>query len=175
MEETHDGLIKDYIKSIKEYVKENGGIFPHINVFAKNIAEDKKGCIVIPLPGNIFESEENKDEFIDSMIPQIAKKIKEDFLIYGVAWTYEAWIRKENADEKMPDNWKKLPITGEVLLLSMQFHNRKELYTFNIIRNGKQVNEEGELIDSVELEESDVQGSDFKGKLSTLYEKFVKD
>jgi hypothetical protein len=175
MEQLYEELVDSYMKSIKDYVKENGNIFPHVNVFAKNIESNKTGCIVIPLTNDILDSEEHKEEFIKNMVPQIAKKIKEQFVIHGVAWTSEVWIRKTDVDKKLPDNWKSLPITGEMLLISTQFNNKKELTTFNIIRNGKQVNEEGELVDSIELEESDIKGGEFGGRFSKLYEKFVMD
>jgi hypothetical protein len=57
----------------------------------------------------------------------------------------------------------------------MQFNDRKDLITFDIVRNGKQVNDDGDLIDKVELIETDLKGDSFSGRLSDLYEKFVID
>lgn len=182
MEETkdesvmYDDLKKAYIENIKEYVKENGNMFAHISVFAKHKTDDKNGIIHIPINGEFLESEESKDRFINEVVPQIAKKIREDFTTYGVAWVSEAWIRKADASEKETlSNWKKIPITGEVLLISMQFNDKKEVITFDILRDGKQVNDEGDLIDKVELVESDLKGDSFSGRFSGLYEKFVLD
>lgn len=183
MEETkdeslmYDDLKKAYIENIKEYVEENGNMFAHISVFAKHKKGDRNGIIHIPINGEFLESEESKDKFIDDIVPQIAKKIKEDFTTYGVAWVSEAWIRQTDASKEktIPQNWKELPITGEVLLISMQFNNRKELITFNIVRNGKQVNDDGDLVDRIELIESDLKSDSFSGRLSSLYEKFVLD
>lgn len=174
-EERYLDLKTGYIKNITRFLKEQGDIFPHITVFGLHKEDQDKNAIIhIPIDDEFMKSEERKDVFIDQIIPQIAKQIKEQFIPEGVAWTSEAWIRESPVDKEVPNNWKELPIKKEVLFINMEFENKKEMIVYEIKRMGKQVNEDGDIVDHVELIEQDFSaGQSAGGRLTGLYEKFM--
>lgn len=169
-------LKEAYINKIKSYIKEEGGIFPHITLFATPIDNpEEKSIIHIPIPDEFLKSEENKDMFIQGIFPQIAKKVQERFVTAGIAWASEAWVRSVSKDEEVPENWQDLPIEKEVLFINIDFGNGEESLMFEIKRQGKQVNEDGKLVDHVELIQQDVLSSgngQISGRLSSLLSKF---
>lgn len=168
-------LKEAYINNIKGYIKDEGGIFPHLTLFATPIDNpEEKSVIHIPIPDQFLKSEENKDRFIQDIFPQIAKKIQERFVTAGIAWASEAWVRTVSKDEEVPENWQDLPIEKEVLFINIDFGNGEESLMFEIKRQGKQVNENGQLVDHVELiQESSLSGnSQTSGRLSGLLSKF---
>ena len=174
-DERYNDIKEGYLKNIKRFLTEMGDIFPHITVFGLHKSDQDKSAIIhIPIDEKFMSSEERKDEFIDQVIPEVAKKIKEEFIPEGVAWTSEAWIRESPIDKGIPNDWKKLPIKKEVLFINMEFENRKEIIVYEINRNGKQVNEDGDIVDHVELIEKDLSGGEAAGgRLTGLYEKFI--
>lgn len=174
-EERYLDLKAGYINNITSFLKDQGDIFPHITVFGMHKEHtDKTAIIHIPIDDDFMSSEERKSLFIDEVLPQIAKKIKEQFVPEGVAWTSEAWVRESPVDKEIPNNWKELPIKREVLFINMEFENKKEMIVYEIKRMGKQVNDDGELVDHVELIEQDFSaGQSAGGRLTGLYEKFM--
>lgn len=175
-EEKYQELKEEYIGNIKQFMTDMGSIFPHISVFANHKDdEEKKDAIVhIQVPEEFMRSEQMKETFVQDVIPEIAKKIREKFIPYGVAWTSEAWVRTATKDEAVPNNWKDLPIDKEILMVSMEFVHKKEFIIFDIKRNGKQVNEDGDLVDHVDLLEQDFSGADgMSGRFTGLLEKFT--
>lgn len=171
-------LKEAYIERIKTYITQQGGIFPHLTVFARPIDNpEEKSIIHIPIPDKFLSSEEHKDLFVYEVVPQIAKKLQERFVTSGVAWASEAWVRELSKEEEVPENWKDLPIKREVLFINIDFGNGEESLVYEIKRQGKQVNEEGELVDQVELVEEDtLKGSgQSSGRLSGLLSKFKAD
>lgn len=168
---------ESYVSNIKRFITETGNIFPHITVFGKHKEDDLEEAIIhIPVPDEFLKSEQSKDEFIDEVVPKIAEKIKEKFIPEGVAWTSEAWIRQIGKEEKLPENWKELPIKKEVVFITMEFATRKDFMVYEIKRLGKQVNQEGELVDQVDLIEEDFSSAEqATGRLSNLYSKFISN
>lgn len=175
-EEKYEEIKKDYVSNIRRYMTEMGGIFPHITVFGKHKepSEGKDAIVHIQVPGDFMKSEEMKETFMEDVLPKISLKIREMMEPYGVAWTSEAWLRSMEKDDKLPDNWKDLPIKKEILLVSMEFTHKKEAFVYEIKRLGKQVNEDGELVDHVDLiEEQMMSGAEqMSGRFTGLLEKF---
>lgn len=172
--------LKDrYIQNIQRFITETGNLFPHITVFAdhKDESEEEKSAIVhIPIPDEILMSEETKEDFVTEVIPEIAKTIRKKFKPYGVSFASEAWVRSFNKEDgEIPENWKEQPIEKEVLMVTMEFADRQETIVYEIKRNGKQVTEEGDLVDHVELIEQDFSGaSSVGGRFGNLFDKFIK-
>ena len=181
-EEKYIELKDTYLKNIKRYMTEEGGLFSHISVFAEKLEcnEDddeasKNAIIHIPLPDKIANSDEGKEYFITKMLPEIANSLKESFVATGVAWASEAWLRSSHIDDKQPENWKDMPIKKEVLMVSMESAFGNETNVYEIVRSGMKVTEEG-LSDTIELikdEELSGENLNFEGRFTGLYKKFI--
>jgi len=181
-EEKYIELKDTYLKNIKRYMTEEGGLFSHISVFAEKLEcnEDddeasKNAIIHIPLPDKIANSDEGKEYFVTKMLPEIASSLKESFITTGVAWASEAWLRSSHIDDKQPENWKDMPIKKEVLMVSIESEFGNETSVYEIVRNGMKVTEEG-LSDTIELikdEELSGENLNFEGRFTGLYKKFI--
>jgi len=181
-EEKYIELKDTYLKNIKRYMTEEGGLFSHISVFAEKLEcnEDddeasKNAIIHIPLPDKIANSDEGKEYFVTKMLPEIASSLKESFITTGVAWASEAWLRSSHIDDKQPENWKDMPIKKEVLMVSMESEFGNETSVYEIVRSGMKVTEEG-LSDTIELikdEELSGENLNFEGRFTGLYKKFI--
>jgi len=181
-EEKYIELKDTYLKNIKRYMTEEGGLFSHISVFAEKLEcnEDddeasKNAIIHIPLPDKIANSDEGKEYFVTKMLPEIASSLKESFVTTGVAWASEAWLRSSHIDDKQPENWKDMPIKKEVLMISMESAFGNETSVYEIVRSGMKVTEEG-LSDTIELikdEELSGENLNFEGRFTGLYKKFI--
>jgi hypothetical protein len=80
--------------------------------------------------------------------------------------------------EKVMNDWKSIPIKAEILIVSIDSEDYKETLIKEIVRKGKQVNEDGHLVDQIELK--DMPGYDdtpmhaATGRFTDLYKKFTK-
>ena len=174
-------LKQDYIDHIKKYVGEEGGIFPHISVFAESknskVEEEKPAIIHIPIPDDIMSDDYGKEVFVTKIVPKIFSKIKETFVPYAVAWASEAWMRtvEKGSDFDIDkDDYKQLPIKKEILIITIETEDLQNAYIYDINREGKQINSDGELVDKVSLQlNEDIQNPDnLDGRFSGLLKKF---
>jgi len=169
---------QNYIEHIKKYMTEAGGIFSMITVFAESLdkkEEDIPAIIHIPIPKEFLENDESKDEFIDELLPNIIREVKKKFKPLGIAWTAEAWMRKAAKDFDSK-NYEKLP-KQEVLFVCVETQNKSEALIYEIKRVGKQVNSEGDLTDTIELEiiEDIKQPEQIQGRFAGLYKKLISN
>ena len=179
-EEKYIDLKEGYLKNVKNYMQEEGGLFSHISLFAelkeKDGDDQKESIIHIPIPEKIANSDEGKEYFITKMIPEIASAVKEEFKITAVVWASEAWVRSSKIDDKDAfENWKDLPIKKEVLMVSLESEFGNETNVYEIVRNGMKVTEDG-LSDSIELikdEQLSGENLKFEGRFTGLYKKFI--
>ena len=175
-EEKYQELKEEYVGNIKRVMTELGFIRPHLTVFGKHVDEEKKdkdALVHIEVRDEFMRSENMKESFVQEIIPEIAGKIKKLVSPYGVAWTSEAWVRTAGKEEGVPDNWKTIPIDGEILMVNMDFENKSEMLVYDIKRNGKQVTEDGDIVDHVELIEKDMkEASGWGGRFTGLLKKF---
>jgi hypothetical protein len=174
-EEKYEEIKREYVGNIKRVMNDLGNIVPHITVFGSHKSEEetKDALIHIEVRNEFMRSETMKETFVEEVLPEIANKVKEMFIPYGLAWTSEAWVRSASKEQPVPDDWKELPIDKEVLMISMEFMHKKEMIIYEIKRTGKQVNEEGDLVDHVDLIEQDYSGAvDVGGRFTNLYKKF---
>lgn len=174
-QEQFEELKTDYIENLEKYISETGELFPHISIFANKKEDSKLSIIHVPIPDEMM-SERGKDMFIDDIMPSIYKKVKEDFIPYGVGWASEAWLREADKDTDIT-NWKEIPIKKEVLFISIESESSSSTTVYEIKRNGKQVTQEGDIVDIVELKEiSDLSNpGKTEGRFSGLYKKLNKD
>lgn len=173
----------EHLENILRMLKEEGGMVPHITVYAekriKKTEEDKKPAIIsIPVTDEHMESEDAKENFVNKLLIKIFKEIKKDFIPFGVMWVSEAWTRKAPLDfDSKKQNFKELPIDKEVLIMVLSTKNKEEVNIFEIKRDGMQVNNEGEMIDTIDLidRSEDFNPSDkLEGRFCELFKIFDK-
>jgi hypothetical protein len=178
--EKYFDLQEDYIQHIMDYVKESGNLFPHISIFAdiiepKDEEIDKPALIHIPIEDKFMEDGDTKDEFINDIIPDVFKSLKQRFIPVGVAWASEAWMRTadKNSDPEKKE-WKGLSPKKEIIIISIESEFGDNCFMYEIKRLGIQVNSDGELTDSIELEKlEDLSSPDsVGGRFSGLFKKF---
>lgn len=176
-EEKYQELKQEYVGNIKRVMTELGFIRPHLTVFGTHIDEEikeKDALVHIEVRDEFMRSENMKEGFVQEIIPKLASKINKLVSPYGVAWTSEAWVRTATKEQGVPGNWKELPIEKEVLMISMEFTHKKEMLIYEIKRNGKQVNEDGDLVDHIDLIEQDFSSAEgMTGRFTGLLEKFT--
>lgn len=171
-------LKDDYIQHLVEVISETGGLYPHITIFAdvihpKKGEEDKPAIIHIPIPNKFMKDDDMKEEFIEDVLPDIFRDVKKDFVPHGVAWSSEAWLRTIDKGGKMPDNYKNLPIKKEVIIVTMGTKENEDVILYEVKREGKQVNSDGDLVDNIKLEKlDDMKPDSVEGRFSGLFKKF---
>lgn len=182
-EKQYIDLKNTYLGNIQKYMKQEGGMFSHISIFAEplNVNEEeidpeRTAIIHIPIPEKMANSENGKEYFISKMIPEIADTIKQQFNTVGVVWASEAWLRVANkSEESKLDNWKDMPIKKEVLMIAIESKFGNEALVYEIVRKGMQVTEDG-LSDTIELiKDEQLSGNDLplQGRFAGLYQKFI--
>lgn len=142
-------LKKDYINFVKKYTVEEGGMFAHISVFGED--EDNIPSLVhIPVPDEYMRNDNEKDKFVEKILPKLSEILCKRFDIYGIAWSSEAWIRVASTKEEVED-YKSLPIKEEVLMISIESDFENEFNVYKIKRKGSQVTTSGDLVDNIQL------------------------
>jgi len=167
-----------YLNNIKSYIADAGGLFPHISVFAEHKDVTKKGCAIIhiPIPDELMKTDRKKDEFVEKIFPEIIKEINASFDVKGVAWASEAWMREAPKGTPLDvKNYKDLPIKKEVVIVTMETDHSNSTTIYEMKRSGKKVNEDGDLIDDINLVELEnvQQGDHYSGRFTGLYKKFT--
>lgn len=167
--EQFEDLKSDYVENLERFISDSGGLFPLITFFADSIDNNKPSIIHFPIPDEYVKDDETKDELVNEVIPKLAKEIKKDFNVIGVAWSSEAWMRTvDKTQEKIPEDYRVLP-KKEVVIIAIEDENGVENIIYDIEREGKKVTQEGDIIDSVKLLKSD----DFSGSYSVSQGRFV--
>lgn len=176
-DQSYQEIKKTYLDNITRMMTDTGGMPAHIAVFGVHKDEFLKvreAIIHIQIPGEVLKSDRGKDLFFDKVLPGIASKIREVITPHGVAWTSEAYMRTASKDEEIPENWKDLPIQKEVLIVNMEFEHINETLLYEIVRDGQQVTEDGDLVDHIVLREmEDMKSPEMvSGRFTGLYQKF---
>ena len=181
--EEFEELKVSYIKNIKRYMVEAGGLFSHLSIFGEH-KEPEEGLpataiIHVPIDPRFLKSDKTKDVFVDEVVPELAKVINERFIIKGVGWASEAWLRTADKDQSIK-NWKDLPIKKEVLIVTIETEFKNDMTIYDIKRDGKDVTLDGDIIDHIELiEQEDMKDlnntgatKEQSGRFTGLYKKF---
>lgn len=168
--------IKDeYLQNMKEMLLETGNIQPTVTIIADHLEENKPAIVHIPLPEKIANSDSGKQMFVDKMIPEIAVKVKERFKVHAVAWAAEAWMREAPNNKYNPevDDYKKIPIKKEILILTVETADSNDCFVYEIIRMS--VAPDGSIVEDIELREMPEMSQSYasmEGRFSGLFKKF---
>lgn len=174
------------LEEIENFKKENkdnmarliatmGNLPPICTIFTYK--DDQYNVVVSPVPEEALENEENKDKFLKIM-PQFFDSIEEKgHKIVCFSYSSEAWLRKADKKDGVPEDWKSMPKT-EVLITSYETANDACVEIHDIIKDGKIANEDGELIDCIRLEKNadmdNGEEGELGGRFSTIYRNYLK-
>lgn len=170
-------LKEEYVNHLKSHIVDSGGMFTHIALFGNKKENDEQSLVHIVVDPKFLTSDEDKDRFITNILPDIIKKVREQFTVDAVAWTSEAWLRKTDKDFK--GNWQEVPVEKEVLIIMYQEKETSDTMIYEIKRDGQVINAEGNLIDNVnlielkDLEDSINQKGHREGKLHDMMKLFI--
>ena len=134
----------EYIDHLKTMMMEEGFVPPIITVFARNIETEEKAVIHIPIPAEFMKDDSSKDEFVEKVFPNVAKKLKEDFNPVALVWSAEAWMTFMDQDEQD----KK-----EVIMISVETSKKQQSLIYEIKRNGVDFVVDKGLVERIELDE----------------------
>jgi len=173
-EEIFNEFVNAYIEDMKTDMIDSGGLVPAVSILGQDIEEDKPSVAFIPVPDEVINSEEYKVIFVNKVLPEVYKKIKEHSVPKVVIWASEAWMRFAGNDFDIDkEDWKQIPIKKEVLIITKATEINEDVIMFEIVRDGQKVNEDGKLIDAITLKElpdlKEMTG--FGGTFSGLYKK----
>jgi hypothetical protein len=138
------------VQMMQYLLSKQGGLDPMIVVLVKE-SNDEMNIVAVPVPGEFLHDDQTKDVLagaIPSLLAMLAKQGKEPVCF---SFSSEAWLRKtpEGVTE-VPDNWKDLPKT-ECMISTYESADESDMEVFEIIREGKMANENGNLIDAIVL------------------------
>jgi len=148
-------LKEAYIENTKKATVENGGMFSHIAIFGIKIDTNQSGTLYVPVDDEFVSSKKGKELFEKVVLPEIANRIKKDYIVSSAVWTSEAWLRTSNTEEfkSVRENWQELPIKMETLIMSFrESDDNADIILYEINRTGKKVTDDGKMIDTIELE-----------------------
>lgn len=170
------------VKNIKEVMIKQGGLNPVINLFTYNEQINEFGLVMLMIPEEVMRTEESKEVFAQ-MLPTVMEKVTEKGLTpLCFSWSSEAWIRKmpkdQMSEDEVPDNWRDLP-KEEALITYFESEYESDLSCMLINRTGKAIDEEGNIIDTIELTEDptiSMNGGDISvgGRFTNLFKQFKK-
>lgn len=165
---------KENKENITKLISQMGGFAPLCTIFTHK--NDNYGVIIVTLPEDVLDSYENKQKFLKAM-PDFFDSIVEDgHRIVCFSYSSEAWLRTADKNGGVPDNWQSLPKI-EALITSYETNDSVSLEIYNIIREGKIVDTEGDLIDCIRLEKNndmDSKEGNLQGGFSTIYRDYLK-
>jgi hypothetical protein len=171
-----DAFKLDVIHNVTKTLARSGGLNPEINVLAKHTVKKEFTVIIVPVPEGVLNSANSKDLFA-KMIPTLFDDIYErglEPLCYS--WSSEAWLRKGNKNEGIPDNWQDLPKI-EVLMTTFETKDSSIMDIYNIKREGKIANEDGNLIDCISLEKNldfEKPDGEIEGRFGNVFKTYMQ-
>lgn len=182
-------LKEKYLDFIKEMMQEEASLPPSLTVFCEvkeqeeftNPDEIPLGLVHIPIPGKFMKDDESKDELVDEVIPQIFDKVKEKFIPYAIAWASEVWItaiKKTDEIQDVDQAYQKALESPhinkqEAVYISIDSEEGNEIFVYNIHRDGKQINADGDLVDTIRLEKNDLTTGGDENKFANVGGRFA--
>ena len=138
------------VQLMQYLLSKHGGLDPMIVVLVKE-ENDEYSVVAVPVPGEFLKDDNSKDALatsIPALLTMFAKQGKEPICF---SFSSEAWLRKTSEGvTEVPDNWKDLPKT-ECMISTYESMDESDMEVFEIIREGKMANENGDLIDAIVL------------------------
>lgn len=189
LKELINKLKEDYVNFVKETIQETGELYPSFTIFCQLKEEideetgDKVlGMVHIPVPSKFMENASSKEELVSEVLPKIFKEIKKQFVPHAIAWSSEVWVKKVSKEEAKTEEEafliaEKKVNREEAVFINVQSADDNEVLVYTIERIGKQINNDGDLVDKIELIPSNnldnglVSNKDIGGRFSNLFNK----
>jgi hypothetical protein len=147
----------EFVSSITRMVKGEGFLAPVIALFALN-SEDKDTLMIIPLDGDYLT--DKKEVFLNNVVPALREKLDDqDFKVHAVCMASEAWARVAPKDFQFSEDAVKELDKEEIVIVTYMDDDSNSTVMFDMKRDGKAVNQEGEIIDYVTLTERSQEGA----------------
>ena len=168
---------EQYLENITNYITEFGSLVATVSIIGEQLdsTDERPAIIHIPISDEHMKDDNAKDLFVEKELPKLFKQIQKLAKPVAVAWAAEAWVRVASKQEEV-DDYKKLPIQKEVVIINIETIDTQECTIYDIKRNGKKVNVAGELSDIIVLEKNEELGSakGASGRFTGLFNKLTK-
>lgn len=171
-----DAFKLDVIQNMKMSLARNGGLDPMINIFAKNAVKKEFTVIELPIPEDALENNDTKEVFAQVIPTLFDEMYKNDLEPLCYSWSSEAWLRKGNKDEGVPEDWRELPKI-EVLMTTFETKDSSIMDIHTIKREGKMADENGDLIDCISLEkdpELNMADGTVEGRFGNVFKTYMQ-
>lgn len=171
-----DAFKSDVIHNMTMSLARNGGVDPMINILAKNTLDKELTVIIVPIPGDALENNDTKEVFAQVIPTLFDEMYKNNLEPLCYSWSSEAWLRKGNKDEGVPENWRELPKI-EVLMTTFETKDSSIMDIHTIKREGKMADENGNLIDCISLEkdpELNIADGTVEGRFGNVFKTYMQ-
>lgn len=173
-----------HIETVRQLLIKQGSYDPMISmlVYRDKLNPVKFGIVNFELPVELFNSESGKDALAETVVPSLFDMLANNGLVpVCVSWSMEAYMRKAPADfiADTPDfleKWQELP-KEEVLVSYFESEDESEMDCRFIIREGKTINEAGDLIDTITLKDNEYiragnEETKIEGRFTDIFKKY---
>lgn len=179
-------LKKVYIDEIKRNILQEGHIVPTVTIFGldstKKDKNKKNSILHIPIPDEYLHTEPGKDKFIEEVLPKVIREIEKRWEPVAIAWSAELWMREVDLKKRPApttvEEMEAIPITADVLVISIESEHTKECNIYKVIHNEMSVAEDGSFnggeVTLEVLKDISDQAGTFSGRFSKLFEKLSK-
>jgi len=161
---------------------QTGGFPSHINIYAKKKESDEDVIIRVPLKAEFMDEDENKDFFIEVVLPEVGEKVKSEYNVDAVMFISESYLRMASKDfDHEKEDYRSLPVDKEALIIKIETKDSQSSVFYEIKKDGMKVvkdpdDDKTDLVDNITLEFlEDLSGEskEQKGRFSNLLKYFV--
>lgn len=171
-----DAFKLDVIYNMTRALAKYGGLAPIINILARNTIEKEFTVLMVPVPEDALENNDTKEVFAQIIPTLFDEMYKRNLEPICYSWSSEAWLRKSNKDEGVPDDWKNLPKI-EILMTTFETKDYSIMDVHVIKREGKIADENGQLIDCISLEkdpELNMSDGTVEGRFGSVFKTYME-
>ena len=156
-------LNEEFRELVQKMLLEDGEVTPTLAIIAEKIGETeekkKDHLMICPMPSEALATSHTKTVLVEKIFPDMGLKLKKDGLnIIGIIFAYigmvktvpEDMLKEKDAEEITSEDVKDLEST-EFLFFNYQSATENTFKAFKVKREGKAVNQEGDLVDIVKL------------------------
>jgi len=146
-EEKFNDIKESYVEHLKEVMIEEGFLPPLITVIGSEKETKHNSIIHILVPAEYMVSDEKKEEFIEDLLPNASKEVRERFDIEATIWSAECWMTI--ADKNLKPTEEK----QEAIIINIESETKNQTLVYNIERIGMEFVKDKGLVDKIELKE----------------------
>lgn len=177
-ENEYQDIKTKFLDTMISGTKVAGGLPPHITLFGvpkDPIDGEKNALVYLPLKDEDMVSEEAKEIFVKAKLPAIAQKVKEKFTVYALAYCSEAWLREVKPTDKIPDDYRDLPVKKEVIFVNIERPDKTDSLIYEMKRSGHKVTPDGKLVSDLDivLVDEQLEATSLGGRFTGLIKHFI--